>query len=36
MMLGLSDAEVLARAKVYASFAGSMRTNLVKLMDAVG
>jgi hypothetical protein len=36
MMLGLSDAEVLARAKVHASFAGTMRTNLVKLMDAVG
>lgn len=34
--LGLSDAEVLARAKVHASFAGSMRVNLVKLMDAVG
>ncbi|MGJ0452352.1 MAG: hypothetical protein ACR65T_03840 [Methylocystis sp.] len=34
--LGLSDAEVLARAKVHASFAGTMRTNLVKLMDAVG
>jgi hypothetical protein len=36
MMLGLPDTEVLARAKVYASFAGTMRTNLVKLMDAVG
>lgn len=34
--LGLSEAEVLARAKVHASFAGTMRTNLVKLMDAVG
>jgi hypothetical protein len=36
MMLGQSDAEVLARAKVHASFAGTMRSNLVKLMDAVG
>ena len=36
MMFGLSEAEVLARAKVHASFAGTMRTNLVKLMDAVG
>ncbi len=36
IMLGLPDAEVLARAKVHASFAGTMRTNLVKLMDAVG
>lgn len=34
--LGLSEAEVLARAKVLASFVGSMRINLVKLMDAVG
>ncbi len=34
--LGLSDAEALARAKVHASFAGSMRVNLVKLMNAVG
>jgi hypothetical protein len=36
LSLGLSDAEALARAKVHASFAGSMRVNLVKLMDAVG
>ena len=36
MKLGLSDAEVLARAKVHASFAGSMRKNLVRLLDAVG
>jgi hypothetical protein len=36
IMLGLPDTEVLARAKVHASFAGTMRTNLVKLMDAVG
>ncbi|MGH7101846.1 MAG: hypothetical protein ACREFJ_05565 [Acetobacteraceae bacterium] len=34
--LGLSDAEVLARVKIHASFAGSMRVNLVRLMDAVG
>lgn len=33
---GLPDGEVLARAKVHASFAGQMRSNLVKLMDAVG
>jgi hypothetical protein len=36
MRLGLSDAQVFARVKVHASFAGPMRTNLVKLMDAVG
>ncbi|MEO3998898.1 hypothetical protein [Mesorhizobium sp. CAU 1732] len=31
---GLSEA--IARAKVYASFAGQMRSNLVKLLDATG
>lgn len=36
MAMGLGEADVLARAKVHASFAGPMRKNLVKLMDAVG
>ena len=36
MRRGLCDAEVLKGAKACASFAGPMRKNLVKLMDAVG
>ncbi|WP_316016078.1 hypothetical protein [Roseobacter sp. HKCCA0434] len=33
---GVSDTEVLARAKVHASFAGQMRTNLVAMLDGIG
>ena len=33
---GLSDADILARAKVHASFAGAMRANLIDMLDAVG
>jgi len=36
MALGLSEKDVLARAKVHASFAGPMRENLIKMMDALG
>jgi hypothetical protein len=36
MANGASREDVLARAKVHASFAGDMRKNFVKLMDAVG
>lgn len=36
MAEGLDEGHALARAKVHASFAGAMRANLVKLMDAVG
>lgn len=33
---GLADAEVLARAKVFASFSGPMRANLVAMLDYIG
>ncbi|MHB9469164.1 uracil-DNA glycosylase family protein [Mesorhizobium sp. W050] len=36
MASGASREDILARAKVHASFAGDMRKNLVRLMDAVG
>lgn len=33
---GTSDSEALVRAKAYASFAGSMRANLVAMLDMIG
>jgi hypothetical protein len=36
MLMNLSDEEVLARAKVHASFSGSMRPKLVEMLDHVG
>lgn len=33
---GLPDAEVIARAKNYASFVGPMRANLIAMLDATG
>lgn len=33
---GASEAEILARAKVHASFAGPMRANLVAMLDSIG
>ena len=33
---GLPDADVIARAKIHASFAGPMRANLVAMLDAAG
>jgi|TARA_R110002126_G_scaffold38162_1_gene114188 hypothetical protein len=36
LQAGASEAEVLARAKVHASFSGPMRANLIAMLDAVG
>jgi hypothetical protein len=33
---GLGDAQAAERAKVFASFSGPMRTNLVKMLDLIG
>lgn len=36
LYLGESDAKALARAKKHASFSGSMRANLIKMLDFIG
>lgn len=36
LIQGAATAEALAKAKVFASFAGPMRANLVRMLDAIG
>jgi hypothetical protein len=36
LLLGADDATALAKAKVFASFSGAMRTNLIAMLDHIG